>query len=375
MNNYQIIYSISVDSSGYSLAGINYIKALHYNNHNVKLDRTIVSQNLDGYGFGTEEKVLFKNLEDKPIQKPYIRIHHSVPDRFYIDPEAELNIGYTVNETYDIPKRWVYMCNKMDAIFTASNFCKQVFEKNGITVPVYVIPHTLDSSIYDREKVVPLFFKNNRFEHKFLFAGDVTDRKGIFELLEVWDSIPNTHNASLTIKGYYNSFSEKDQTKLKLKLKEHIKSNNRNKIFFYGHCLENSLMKRFIKSFDYLVSPTKGEGFGLLGFESIFLGVPPILTNATGVLEYANEGNSLLINVLGTKKASDELLRVNPDYLNSQFIDIDKEHLRQILMDIIHNKIIFNISDESYNEFIDKFKYETIAKLIVEKINEIQRRN
>lgn len=44
-------------------------------------------------------------------------------------------------------------------------------------------------------------------------------------------------------------------------------------------------------------------------------------------------------------------------------------------MDIIHNKIIFNISDESYNEFIDKFKYETIAKLIVEKFNEIQRRN
>lgn len=366
----QVVWNISLDSSGYSSCGRNYILALDSINQDVKLDQTIVSQNLNGYGVNKTEKDKFEELSKKSYSKKYVRIHHCVPDRFYIDDNAFLNIGYTVNETYDIPKRWAYMCNKMDAIFTASTFCKEVFEKNGVNVPIFVVPHCLNKEIYNRE-VNPLFFKNNRYKNKFLFSGDVTDRKGIFELLEVWDSIPNNYNSSLTIKGYYNSFSRQDQNKLKNKIKEHLKDKKRNPVFFYGHCLDTSIVPNFVKSFDYVVSPSKGEGFGLVPFEAIFLGVPPIVTNATGILEYANEKNSIFINCENHKEASEDLYRVNPDYKNSLFIEINKENLKEIINNIMQEKTSFSINGETYNEFVNRFSYEPIANLIINNIGEL----
>lgn len=368
--NETLVYVSGIDSSGYSSAARNYILALSSIGVNVNLEQTIVSENLNNQGINQKDKEKFKKLSEKTIEKPYVKIHHCVPDKFYIDVDAELNLGYTVNETFDIPRRWVYMCNKMDAIFTASTFCKDVFENSGVKVPVFVVPHCLNKEKWNR-KVKPLFFKNNIYEHRFLFANDTTDRKGIFELLEVWDSIPNTGNCSLTIKGYYNSFSRADQEKLKIKLKEYLKSKDRNPVFFYGHCLDTELVPNFIKSFDYLLSPSKGEGFGLLPFESIFLGVPPIVTSATGFLEYANEKNSILLQCEEQEIASDELCNVNPDYKNSKFIKINKSNLNEIITNVIDGKTDFTISNKDYEDFVNKFSYEPIAKKIVNFVKEV----
>lgn len=365
-----IIWSISLDSSGYSNCGREYIKALHSIGINIIHDKTIVSQNLNGYGLSKEEIAFFNSLQNKKIDKQYVKIHHCVPDRFYIDSKAKLNIGYTVNETYDIPDRWTIMCNKMDAIFTASSFCKDVLKKSGVNVPIFVIPHCHDKKNWNKE-VKPLIFENNKYENKFLFSGDMTDRKGIFELLEVWNQLPNTNNCSLTIKGYYNSFSKRDQEILKEKIRSNLSNPNKNSVFFYGDCLDTELIPRFMKSFDYIISPHKGEGFGLLPFEGIFLGVPPILTKATGVLEYANEKNSLLIDTEGYEEASKELYKVNSDYKKCKFVKINKNHLYDIIYRLIRYNNKFEIDEEEYNNFTVKFSYETIGNLIVDSIGKL----
>lgn len=367
MKDTQIVFSSSSDCSGYSSCSRNYILALNENGYDVKFDRTIISNNINGYGVNQD---IYKKLYEKSYNNKYVRIHHSVPDRFYIDKNAILNIGYTVSETYKIPENWPYLCNKMDAIFTASSFCRDIFLKNGVTVPIFVIPHCLNKNIWNR-KVKPLIFKNNQFENKFFFAGDTTDRKGIFELLDVWNEIPKNDNCSLTIKGYYNSFSQDDQSKLKEKIKSKLNNKDINPVFFYGHCLNDNLIPRFYKSFDYNISPHKGEGFGLIPFESIFLGVPTIVTNATGTQEFTNINNSLLIDVDGYEFASDELCKVNPEYRDCEFIKISKNSLKNIITDICNNEIKFKIKNEYYNDFVNTYSYEPISKKIIESIQEL----
>jgi len=368
MHKYQIVWTCGLDPSGYSSCARNYCKALHANGFDVKIDRKVVTLNLNGLGLGKTNELFLNDLISKPTSKPYVRIHHSVPDKFWIDRHAEKNIGYTVVETEEIPKRWVYFCNKMDAIFTASNFCKDVFINSGITVPVYVIPHCLDIGIWNKN-VKPIIFSNNTYPYKFLFSGDMTERKGFDELLDVWNSIKKNNRASLTIKGYFSSFNLEDQNKLKEKIKKRLK-NDCNPVFFYGHCMSETIIPRFYKSFDFIVSPHKGEGFGLIPFEGMALGVMPIITNATGSLEYSNKNNSILINVEGKEKCSKKLYNINKDYENVELIKIDKNHLKSILEDIIYNNNYLQVSNEEYNQFLNRFSYESISQLINEKIYE-----
>ncbi len=367
----QIVWSVSLDTSGYSSSGRDYILALNSIGQDVKHDKTFVSANLEGYGLTPSENKIFEILRTKPYDKNFVRIHHCVPDKFYIDPKALLNIGYTVAESEQIPERWIGNCNKMDAIFTASSFCKKVFYDNGVTKPIFVIPHCHDTSVWN-PNVSPFFMKNNSFKNRFLFAGDITDRKGLNELLSVWKKIPINSDCSLTIKGYYNSFNKKDQDILKESIRDKIKTEV-NPIFFYGHCLSNSLIPRFLRSFDYIVSPNKGEGFGLLPFESILLGVPAIVTGSTGNIEYANPNNSILIRTKGFEKASKELLQVNSNFSKSLLVKIDEDHLLQIMEDIILMGNSFSISKEEQNRFLKEYSYNNIGKRIVNTIKTLMK--
>jgi hypothetical protein len=55
--------------------------------------------------------------------------------------EHDVQVIYTTFECTSIPRGWDDEINKMAACFTTSNFCVEHFKKNGIEVPLHLIPH------------------------------------------------------------------------------------------------------------------------------------------------------------------------------------------------------------------------------------------
>jgi len=368
-----IIWSCPLDVSGYSQCGRDYTLCLDHIGCNVKYETPVVSSLLDGLGIDFELKNKLQTLIDKKFESAHVRVSHSVPDRFVIDKKATLNIGYTVVETEKIPDGWAFLCNKMDAIFTASAFCRDILVKNGVTVPVFVIPHCHNIKEYSE---VNSYNIGNRKAFNFLFMADMTPRKGWKHLVKAYcESFSPEDNVSLTFKVYYHDFSEKSKQRCKNAIREVADvlgfqlNDNTAPFYFYGDCLPNKCIPRFINSFDAIVSPHSGEGWGLVCSQAMMLGKPVIATEYSGNLEFMNHDNSFLVPIKGFEKVPDDMVRINSNYANQEWAVIDPEELghtmRQLYIDS-HNAADIGIKGQQHMH--KNFTYEPVGNQIKDAI-------
>src|SRR5690606_22342591 len=160
---------------------------------------------------------------------------------------------------------------------------------------------------------------SNLNKFNFLFVADMTPRKGWCDLIEAYcEEFDKTDDVSLTLKVYYGDFSIDSQNKCKEKVRNYAKSlgyelnKNTAKILFYGHCLPSSCMLNFINTFDCLVSPHRGEGWGLNLSQAMLLKKPVIGSAYSGNLEFMNEENSFLIPMGKSIPIDNEMIKINP---------------------------------------------------------------
>lgn len=374
MNN--IVWSCPLDCSGYSQCGRDYVLCLHENKWNVKYETPIVSTLLDGRGIDAETHKRLKMLAANDVTTPYVRVSHSVPDRFIIDPEADVNIGYTVVETDAIPSHWPILCNKMDAIFTASSYCKDVLAQSGVTVPIFVIPHCHDAKQFNfAEK----FNICNLKKYNFLFMADMTPRKGWQRLVEAYcREFAPEEDVSLTFKAYFGDFSTESQNRCKEKIRDYAASIgysinvNTAPFYFYGHCLPNSVVPRFTNTFDCIVAPHSGEGWSLVCSQAMLLGKLTIATEYSGNLEFMNHNNSLLIPVGGWESVPAEMVEINHNYGGLDWPVADAAKLQELLRKATQNTTeITRLAEQGQTDILQKFSYKAVAGLIHEAIEQI----
>lgn len=72
--------------------------------------------------------------------EPDVNVVNMIPPLFaqFRVPGAR-NIGFTVFEADRLPAGWVAMCNAMDAIWTPSEWARDMFIASGVIVPVHVV--------------------------------------------------------------------------------------------------------------------------------------------------------------------------------------------------------------------------------------------
>lgn len=247
---------------------------------------------------GTNEiNPAFKKFFSKYYDKFDLDICYTLPLNFnkrFLKNSGTKAVIYNY-ESSIVPEEWLSYTKHVDYIFPSSNFCKDIFIKNG----------------WPEEKcfVVPLGVNKELFYNKQR-CKFTTDKR--FKFLNV--SIPHYRkNIKLLVRAYYEAFTDRDDVCLIIKSsmkepKHKFECSLRNEIV---SAQKESGKNKFpqvevvTKKFesmiplynecDALVSATSSEGFGLPFLEAMAAEKLVIAPNATGQIDFLNKNNSLLI--------------------------------------------------------------------------------
>lgn len=267
-----------------------------------------------------------------------------------------------------ISNRWVYICNKCDLVLTISDFSKKMMVDSGVDESkIKVLENCHDPHVWNTN-VKPLSIGNlKRFN--FLFMADYTPRKGGDVLIRNYiKTFKGIKDVTLTIKSYFDSFSTDSQIKIVERIKDivyesGIKKEDIPSIYFYGHPINGSLIPRFMKSFDCLVSPHKAEGWGMCLSQMQCLGKPVIATNYSGNLDFMNGNISYLIKTNGLERICDEMLSINPNYKDQKWAVIDEKDLCDKMQYVYNslNKKDIDIKRNECQKYMNRFSYQSIS--------------
>ncbi|NEW04779.1 glycosyltransferase family 4 protein [Paenibacillus sp. SYP-B3998] len=285
MTNYEVVWKGPVQkASGLGIASRSYVRALK--RHGVSIQ------------VGSAMK---KNLREGKIKKRRVLIYHQLPKTINFKKDrASFNsiILNTVWETSRIPNRWVPYMNKFDAVCVPSNQNKQALRNSGVKVPIFLVPHGVDTKMYTpNNKSFPLRGAKGKFIFVSIFG--FQHRKNPEALLRAyWEEFSPADNVLLVIKtnGYAAHENEKWIKTTIRRYKERLGIRKKTApVLVISHYLTSKELKGLYTLGNVFVLPTRGEGVGLPFLESLASGIPVITTGWGGHMDFLTHKNSFLI--------------------------------------------------------------------------------
>jgi hypothetical protein len=305
----------------------------------------------------------------------------------------------------------------MDEIWVPSEWNKQVFLDLSTLFkmklpPIFVIPETtnfhdapletseMESQTCTPPPLPPLFSKSKPFQFLSIFKWE--DRKGWTTLLRAYWTIftkddpvvlrlhsyrphflSGEKNITENLMNYAMEFfgqelselapihlgnPEGDQESLAEDSPSYLRSNKVAYRQGTSPMLFREEIKQLYLSSDAFVLPTRGEGWGLPIAEAMGLGLPVIVTNYSGVTEYANELNSFLIPVEMNEQTG------RPRVLFDGFVVPSVKALSEIMLAVYQNATLrTEKSSLAKVTMTQKFHPEAIVSLMTERMRDLAR--
>lgn len=316
------------DHSGYGLAAIAYVRALH--NAGIPVwwvplvyrdGRQRAWHPDDGWA---ALPVACEAENDASLQDVRALLHacgpkqydtvvfQTVPEHWsYLAERGKRNIGYTVWETDALPPHWLPLLNRPDKVLVPCAMNQTLFTKAGVTRPVAVIPHIRRHS----------FNAVSLADAAALRAQlGIPDDHFVFYSIGVWD--PRKAIADL-VAVFASAFCQRDKVSLVLKtstaihwpaldpepaggipqrvrlLQDRIAAETGRPSARVVVIAADGIAGRTIDALhatgDCFVSLTHGEGWGMGAFDAATLGKPVLITGYGGPAEYLPAGYPGLI--------------------------------------------------------------------------------
>lgn len=172
--------------------------------------------------------------------------------------------------------------NNCDLLLVPCEHNKRLFKQSGVNIPIEVLHLGVDPEMYS------YYERPERDTFTFLITGTITNRKNPWSL----------------IKAFLTLFGDNNNVQLVIKTKEgtfpQISNDN---ITIIDKFVTTEELKKIYQDADAFVFPSRGEGFGLPPLEAMATGLPTIISNHTGMAEYANEKYNYPINKYSMIKA------------------------------------------------------------------------
>lgn len=211
----------------------------------------------------------------------------------------------TLLQTYKIMKIRLKLLSLIDRFICISRILGESYLKAGMPPQKLVyIPQGVDMGIFNPslngEKLrIKRKIGLDGYDKIILFVGAVIERKGVDQLVNAWSGVfHELPKSALVIVGPYQ-FGNEDQNSALLnrfvdRLHEQIKSSHA-PVLFAG---ESACVHEYMKAADFLVLPSKKEGFGNVIIEAMASGLPCVVTPMDGVADETIEQgvNGFIVN-------------------------------------------------------------------------------
>ena len=200
-------------------------------------------------------------------------------------------MGYDIdNSFYKYCIKAINGCNKIVTISNKNNQIvldrfpeaknKSITLKNGYDPKVFYLKN------FDREKILKSYKINKEYNKIVLFAGRLTENKGIDILLKAAKRYENGEFLTIIAGG----------GGLLKELKKQVKELELKDVVFVGDQTQRKLNKLYNIA-DVLAVPSRVEGFGLVAIEALACGTPVVATNQGGMTDFINDKVGALVNV------------------------------------------------------------------------------
>lgn len=261
--------------------------------------------------------------------------------------------------------RVIEMNQNLHGVMAASSFTKEILQKNGVKVPVEVVPNALDDSFLEA-KLASYPLKTSK-KVKFLHISSARIRKGVDVLLKAYfNSFTSEDDVVLVIK----SFPGPDNTVNDLlgRLRKEYKNAPEVLHIFDPNLTEQELIN-LTGTATATVYPTRAEGFGLPIAESMYLQVPTIVTGYSGHMDFCNSENSFLLDYEITDATDSEMVNIGAKWAEPSIVDLEKK--MRYVYENYESDQLKEIGNQAH-ESTKHLNWDTSAKTALEFVGQIE---
>lgn len=197
------------------------------------------------------------------------------------------------SRTFDF-SGWQHYINMCDEAITFCDDSKFASLNSGVNIPISVVPQAVDTKYYQEPRSV-IDFGNSDF--KFLFVGDISQRKNLPALLRAFHSeFDPSEPVSLVLKVGAAGHSSQEILKFITDMTEKVKKDLRmypttqyyKPEIVIADYIDNEQMKDLYHSVDSVVVTSAGEGWSYPIMDCIGFGKYPISSNCGGAKTMIN---------------------------------------------------------------------------------------
>ena len=296
------------------------------------------------------------------------------------------NVFYTMMETETLHPHFRDICNQYaDEIWVPSTHNLNVFQKNGVKKPIFLMPLGIDESLYS----LPVKRDINSFSFN-----DISGRKhqdGInkfrFFTLFGWSF---RKGIDVLIKSFVKAFSDEDDVCLIIhshhvgtnkiiedvnRFSKGIRSSHFPQILFISGAIEEKDMPSLYNIGDAFLSFSRAEGFNLPPIEAAACGLPVIACNNTGTGEYLRDNNSFMITNTETEICNPEMHWISGFYHGQMFPKLGEEQIEQAVKHmhyVVNNYADAKIKAKRLKSLVyEKYTWEKATERVAKRLKEI----
>jgi len=348
----QLVWTSTIfDYGGYALMSRNYIRGLTNRGYRVGVEAirgtTEISQEEKEY-FNSKRKLVKDN---KGIEKgiPYLnpnQINVVAHLPLWNVPKFKQNIIYSMMESKDTNRPFIERCNHYyDRCWTPTEYNKNDFKKNGMTIPITVMPIGVDDIYFNKNYII----KNMAFNFKVYSNKMVPDQPSGFKFLSVfrWSF---RKGFDVLLKSFLSEFTDSDDVSLVIFsrhaamshdirfsqaiendilkiIKEHSNKNHA-PIYWCSDCIEQELMPSVYDLGDAFISTSRGEGLCTVPNAKIKTpdGIKEIKDIKEGDLVFSHTGIARKVLNIFKKTFSGKILKISCYGRNNQYLYLTPNH-------------------------------------------------
>jgi glycosyltransferase involved in cell wall biosynthesis len=219
-------------------------------------------------------------------------------------------------ETDRVPDRWAQCCNEFHLVIVPSRFCHRALVDSGVKAPILIVPHGLEDCYRPastKQRSTPFVFYN-------VVNPDRPRRKGLRELLVAFQCAfaerndvvlrLRTQRSAKVLREFSRAGVPDRGVRIQIDERPDLPTVEFAAAYSDVHCT---------------VHPSHAEGFGLIPLQSIACETPVIAPAATGLADFLEPDNAIVLRTQGRTSIPDVYYRSGTHPL------VDEDHLTECL--------------------------------------------